>query len=79
MNFVSIFILLYSLIGTFAFKVNRLNDFSQINKLCDKVHVKLCAIFTNKLFPNIMPNDIPPQKEVQNAVQDATQNVDLTV
>jgi hypothetical protein len=59
----------------------KLNDFSPINKLCDKVHVKLCAIFTNKLFPNIMPNDIPPQKEAQNAVQNAVQNatVELTV
>jgi len=54
----------------------KLNDFSPINKLCDKVHVKLCAIFTNKLFPNIMPEDIPPQKDVQNATQ---QIVDITV
>ena len=53
----------------------RLNDFSPINKLCDKVHVKLCAIFTNKLFPNIMPNDIPPQKEVR----EVELKVELTV
>jgi hypothetical protein len=53
----------------------KLNDFSPINKLCDKVHVKLCAIFTNKLFPNIMPTDIPPQKEAQQVVQNATQTV----
>lgn len=61
----------------------KLNDFSPINKLCDKVHVKLCAIFTNKLFPNIMPNDIPPQKEANSATQNGTQTVqqvtDLTV
>ncbi len=40
-----------------------LTDFGTISNHCDKVHVKLCAIFTNKLYPNIMPNDIPPQKE----------------
>ena len=41
-----------------------LKEFSSISSHCDKVHVKLCAIFTNKLYPNIMPNDVPPQKEV---------------
>ena len=38
-------------------------EFGKTSALCDKVHTKLCAIFTNKLYPNIMPNDIPPQKE----------------
>jgi hypothetical protein len=42
----------------------RLVDFSGVNKFCDKVHIKLAAIFTNKLFPNIMPTDVPPQKEI---------------
>lgn len=42
-----------------------LKDFGSISSHCDKVHVKLCAIFTNKLYPNIMPNDVPPQKEVK--------------
>ena len=41
-----------------------LAEFGLISNHCDKVHVKLCAIFTNKLYPNIMPNDVPPQKEV---------------
>ena len=41
-----------------------LKEFGTISSHCDKVHVKLCAIFTNKLYPNIMPNDVPPQKEV---------------
>ena len=41
-----------------------LKEFGTISSRCDKVHVKLCAIFTNKLYPNIMPNDVPPQKEV---------------
>ena len=40
-----------------------LKEFGSISSHCDKVHVKLCAIFTNKLYPNIMPNDIPPQKD----------------
>lgn len=41
-----------------------LADFGTISKTSDKVLVKLCAIFTNKLYPNIMPNDIPPKKVV---------------
>ena len=41
-----------------------LKEFGTISSHCDKVHVKLCAIFTNKLYPNIMPNDVPPQKEL---------------
>lgn len=36
-----------------------LNLFRTISNRCDKVHLKLIAIFTNKLFPDIMPNDIP--------------------
>ena len=34
-------------------------EFNTITQKCDKVHVKLCAIFTNKLYPNIMNTDIP--------------------
>ena len=45
-----------------------LGDFGSISNHCDKVHVKLCAIFTNKLYPNIMPNDVPPQKEVLESI-----------
>lgn len=36
-----------------------IKDFNKISEKCDKVHYKLTAIYTNKLFPNIMPNDIP--------------------
>ena len=43
---------------------NALKDFNLIWNYCDKVQLKLCAIFTNKLYPNIMPNDIPPQKNL---------------
>ena len=37
----------------------QLKKFNKINERCDKVHSKLTAIFTNKLFPNIMPDDLP--------------------
>lgn len=44
-------------------KLEPLNEdlvkFSKISDKCDKVHFKLIAIFTNKLFPNIMPTDLP--------------------
>lgn len=42
-------------------KVNTtISEFSQISSKCDKIHFKLVAIYTNKLFPNIMPDDYPP-------------------
>jgi hypothetical protein len=44
-------------------KLEPLNEdlvkFAKISDKCDKVHFKLIAIFTNKLFPNIMPTDLP--------------------
>lgn len=45
-----------------------LNEFSTISNKCDKIHYKLCAIFTNKLYPNIMPSDIPPQKDHEQTI-----------
>lgn len=33
--------------------------FGKISEQCDKVHYKLTAIYTNKLFPDIMPDDLP--------------------
>ena len=36
-----------------------LNLFRTISNKCEKVHLKLFAIFTNKIFPEIMPTDIP--------------------
>jgi hypothetical protein len=43
-------------------KVNdKVADFGKISSKCDKVHYKLTAIYTNKLFPNIMPYDLPPE------------------
>ena len=44
-------------------KNKNLSCFGQINSRCDKVHLKLCAIFTARLYPNIMINDIPPQNQ----------------
>ena len=41
----------------------QLKEYGAVSKFCDKVHMKLCAIFTSKLFPTIVQNDIPPQKE----------------
>lgn len=36
-----------------------LKIFSKISEKCDKVHLKLTAIYTSILFPQIMPDDIP--------------------
>jgi hypothetical protein len=36
-----------------------LNLFRTTSNHCDKVHLKLMAIFTNKLFPEIMSTDVP--------------------
>jgi hypothetical protein len=38
---------------------NLLQNFKTISNHCDKVHLKLIAIFTNNLFPDIMPTEIP--------------------
>ena len=38
---------------------DELKLFNKISDRCDKVHLKLIAIFTSKLFPEIMPDDIP--------------------
>lgn len=47
-------------------KINKdLNDFNTIGVKCDKIHLKLSAIYCNKLFPNIMLDDLPPIKTSQ--------------
>ena len=50
--------LMYNLV-----KVNnndtKLKLFNTISDKCDKVHLKLIAIYTNILFPEIMPDDVP--------------------
>jgi hypothetical protein len=45
---------------------NSINEFGTISNFCDRIHIKLCAIFTNKLFPNIIPTDIPNQVQANN-------------
>ncbi len=40
---------------------NTLKDYGTISIPCNKIHLKLVAIYTNKLYPDIMPLDIPPQ------------------
>lgn len=47
---------------------SKLAEFETISQYCDKVHSKLCTIFTNKLYPNIMMNDYPPQKEKEKVL-----------
>ena len=41
-----------------------INEFGKISHLCNKVHLKHCAIFTNKLYPNITFTDFPETKKV---------------
>ena len=38
---------------------DNLNLFKTISSHCDKVNIKLIAIFTNKIFPEILPTDLP--------------------
>lgn len=38
-----------------------LKAFSTINSQCNKTHIKLCAIFTNILYPQILSSEIPIQ------------------
>jgi len=38
---------------------NSLNQFRTISNQIDKIHIKLTAIFTNKLFPDITPTNLP--------------------
>jgi len=40
-----------------------LADFSTISAFCDKLHLKLCAIYTHILFPQITQTDIPSSKQ----------------
>lgn len=40
-----------------------LATFGQVSVNCDRVNLKLCAILSNRLFPNVIVSDLPPQKE----------------
>jgi hypothetical protein len=37
----------------------QINFFKDISNKCEKINIKLIAIYTSKLFPDIMPYDIP--------------------
>jgi hypothetical protein len=41
-----------------------LKQFGTISGLCNKIHLKQCAIFTNKLYPEITFSDFPGNKKV---------------
>ena len=56
----------------------KLSEFSTISNHSDKVHIKLTAIFTNKLFPGIMPTDVPQNKNV-NTTQEIPEKVEEIV
>ena len=40
-------------------KNENLNIFKTISNHCDKINIKLMAIFINKLFPEILSTDLP--------------------
>jgi len=48
-----------------------LNIYKTISNHCEKVNIKLIAIFTNKIFPDILPTDIPSveQKQISSVEQ----------
>lgn len=52
----------------------KLSEFSTISNHSDKVHIKLTAIFTNKLFPGILPTDVPQMKD-NNPTQEVPEEV----
>ena len=43
-----------------------LQNFKKISDKCDKIHIKLIAIYINKLFPDILSSDIPFIKKIEN-------------
>jgi hypothetical protein len=51
--------LMFNWVATSDNKNEQLNIFKTISNRCDKVNIKLIAIFTNKIFPEILPTDIP--------------------
>jgi hypothetical protein len=40
-------------------KIQELDNFKKISDKCDVVHIKLIAIYINKLFPEILSSDLP--------------------
>ncbi len=56
--------LMFNWIANSDNKNEQLNIFKTISGRCDKVNIKLIAIFTNKIFPEILPTDIPQNEQV---------------
>jgi hypothetical protein len=42
--------------------------FGKISVKCDKVQFKLCAIYTNKIFPQVMPDEYPSVNVVKSNI-----------
>lgn len=41
-----------------------INKFEHISNMCNKIHIKQCAIFINKLLPDIIFSNLPDTKKV---------------
>jgi hypothetical protein len=44
-------------------KTSVIKEFGKVSALCNSLHLKQCAIFTNKLHPNITYSDFPSTKK----------------
>jgi len=51
--------LMFNWIASDNNKNETLNIFKTISNHCDKINIKLMAIFINKIFPEILPTDLP--------------------
>jgi hypothetical protein len=51
--------LMYNWVKNNNIHQEEIKKFSKISDKCEKVNLKLTAIFSNKLFPNIMQEDMP--------------------
>jgi len=49
-------------------KIVELDSFKKISEKCDIVHIKLIAIYINKLFPEILSSDLPNTNTVNEIV-----------
>jgi hypothetical protein len=53
--------LMFNLVRLNSSDVN-MQAFSTISSRCNRIHLKLCAIFTNIIYPNSDPTEVPPIK-----------------
>jgi len=61
-NFLKARRLMFNLVISDQYR-QELVEFGKISNLCNKLHIKQCAIITNKLFPNITHSDFPEYKK----------------